>query len=131
MAEKKRLEEEEAQRKDEEAQRKEDEMIKRQNEEIDAAQTANLLTLMNAEEHKGNSQTTYKKKGGRPIGSRMKNVKYEPDAEDEFTNRFGDYLGSGRAGGMSMRSGSISQAPKLSMHKKKHSIFGKGKMSIH
>ena len=62
----------------------------------------------------------------------MKNpVKYVPDADDEFSNRFGDYLGGGRAGGMSMRSGSMSQAPKLSMHKKKQSIFGKGKMSIH
>ena len=49
----------------------------------------------------------------------MKNLKYQPDPDDEFSNRFGDYLGGGRAGGMSMRSGSMSQAPKLSMHKKK------------
>lgn len=33
---------------------------------------------------------------------------------------------------MSMRSGSISQAPKLSMHRKhKPSFIGKGKMSMH
>jgi hypothetical protein len=74
--------------------------------------------LLQNEESKGNSSTTYKK-GGRHVGTRMNNLKYQPDPEDEFSNRFGDYLGGGRAGGMSMRSGSMSQAPKLSMHKKK------------
>jgi len=92
-----------------EAQRKEDELIKQQNDDINKLQNANLLNILKNEESKaGNSQTTYQKRG-RQVSTRMKNpVKYVPDADDEFSNRFGDYLGGGRAGGMSMRSGSMS-----------------------
>lgn len=87
------------------------------------------------EESKDNSKTVYKK---RQIGTRMRNPsmaiggQYEEN-DDEFTNRFGDYLGSGRAGGVSMRTGSMAMrsgsmamrsgsmtghAPKFSIHKK-------------
>jgi len=72
------------------------------------------MTLLNTEEKKENSKTTYKK--SRQIGTRMK---HKEDGDDEFSNRFGDYLGGGRAGGMSMRNGSMSsQGPKFSIHKK-------------
>lgn len=90
------------------------------------------MNILNAEEKKENSKTTYNKRS-RQVSTRLKHPVggYQENEEDEFSNRFGEYLGGSRAGGMSMRSGSMSQAPKLSIHRKKPSVFGRGKMSMH
>lgn len=54
MAERKRLE-------DKESQRKQDDLLAQQNLDIEKQQQANLMNIMNTEEQKGNSKTVYKK----------------------------------------------------------------------
>ena len=82
------------------------------------------MSLMNTEK-----EGTFKKSGGRQVSTRLKNFKPLPATSMDFGERFDDY-DRGRAGTIVRGSISMSQAPKLSMHKNKNALFGLGKKSI-